>query len=388
VFVYKDKGQLPVKSWVGKSELQSDPELKEQLANLAKLPFAYHHVALMPDGHLGYGMPIGGVLATRGVVVPNAVGVDIGCGMQAVPVSTTNLTTPSCNSIIEIVKEMVPVGFNSLDYKASWAGFDSCTDIPIIQQNIEKASYQLGTLGGGNHFIEIQQGSDGLTWIMVHSGSRNLGYTIASHYHEKAKNLGKMWHTSLPTEDLSFLPLGTTEAVEYLRAMNFAMDYAYKNRCLIIEQVKNAFKSVIPDVSFGEKIDVPHNYATRENHFGENVLIHRKGAILARKNWVGIIPGSQGSKSYIVNGKGNPESFTSCSHGSGRKMSRKRAKKELNLEKEQKNLNDQGIIHSVTSNDKLDEAPGAYKDISVVMKNQSDLVDILVELSPLAVVKG
>lgn len=239
-----------------------------------------------------------------------------------------------------------------------------------------------------NHFIEIQKGSDGFIWIMLHSGSRNFGLKIAHEYHEKAKFWCEKWYSNIPEHDLSFFPIETKEAKEYFDAMNFALSFAKENRFRMIEQIKNAFVSSVPEVSFGEIINIHHNYAAWEHHFGEDVIVHRKGATLAREGTIGLIPGSQGTKSYVVKGKGNVNSFMSCSHGAGRKMGRKQAQRELNLETEQKRLDDQGIVHSVRSLSDLDEAAGAYKDITVVMENQKDLVDILVELSPLAVIKG
>ncbi len=257
-----------------------------------------------------------------------------------------------------------------------------------MQQELNSSRYQLGTLGGGNHFIEIQKGSDGFVWIMLHSGSRNFGLKIAQEYHAKAKFWCEKWYSNIPDKDLSFLPIETVDAKEYLEAMSFALEFAKENRFRMIEQIKNAFLSSVPEVSFGEVINIHHNYAAWENHFGEDVIVHRKGATLARKGTVGLIPGSQGTKSYVVEGKGNPESFMSCSHGAGRKMGRKQAQRELSLEAEQKRLDDLGVVHSVRRVSDLDEAAGAYKDIATVMENQSDLVDIIVELSPLAVIKA
>jgi tRNA-splicing ligase RtcB (3'-phosphate/5'-hydroxy nucleic acid ligase) len=379
-----DTEKLPIKLWLDDIE----DEAIQQAKNLANLPFAFKWISIMPDSHPGYGMPIGGVLATRGVVVPNAVGVDIGCGMCAVPTSLRSCDAETLKMIMEKIRESVPVGFNHLKEKAAWDGFDKAPEIPIVQQELEKSHYQLGTLGGGNHFIEIQKGSDGFIWIMLHSGSRNFGLKIAHEYHEKAKFWCEKWYSNIPDKDLSFLPMETHEAKEYFSAMNFALTFAKENRFRMIERIKNAISSSVPEVSFGEVINIHHNYAAWEHHFGEDVIVHRKGATLAREGAIGLIPGSQGTKSYVVKGKGNADSFMSCSHGAGRKMGRKQAQRELNLEAEQKRLDDQGIVHSVRTVSDLDEAAGAYKDIAVVMDNQSDLVDIVVELSPLAVIKA
>jgi tRNA-splicing ligase RtcB len=379
-----DTEKLPIKLWLDDVE----DEAIQQAKNLANLPFVFKWISIMPDSHPGYGMPIGGVMATRGVVVPNAVGVDIGCGMCAVPTSLRSCDVETLKIIMEKIRESVPVGFNHLKEKAAWDGFDKAPEIPIVQQELEKSHYQLGTLGGGNHFIEIQKGSDGFIWIMLHSGSRNFGLKIAHEYHEKAKFWCEKWYSNIPDKDLSFFPMETHEAKDYFSAMNFALSFAKENRFRMIERIKNAFSSSVPEVSFGEVINIHHNYAAWEHHFGEDVIVHRKGATLAREGAISLIPGSQGTKSYVVKGKGNADSFMSCSHGAGRKMGRKQAQRELNLEAEQKLLDDQGIVHSVRTVSDLDEAAGAYKDIAVVMDNQSDLVDIVVELSPLAVIKA
>jgi len=365
-----------------------------QAINLANLPFAFHHVALMPDCHQGYGMPIGGVLATRGVVIPNAVGVDIGCGMCAVKTSLTELDTDTLKEIMGEIRKVIPVGFNkhkeTQDPKLiPETSYDDWTEsFSIVSSNMGTALKSLGTLGGGNHFIEIQKGDDGHIWIMIHSGSRNLGFQVAKYYNDIAKELNKNWYSSVdPKDDLAFLPLNTKEAKAYIREMNYCVEYALANRKLMMDRVITVFKSNV-DMSNENMINIAHNYATMENHFGADVMVHRKGATLAREGTTGIIPSSQGAKSYIVKGKGNPESFNSCSHGAGRRMGRKQAERELDLDAEQKHLEDMGVIHSVRGRGDLDEAPSAYKDIDVVMENQKDLVDILVELTPLGVIKG
>jgi len=366
----------PIKMWLEDIE---DGAL-DQAKDLANLPFCFKHVAIMPDAHQGYGMPIGGVFAAEDVVIPNAVGVDIGCGMQAC--STILTSIDDLEDILQHIRRNVPVGFSHHNVDQKWNGFDSAPDLPIIQQELSSARRQLGTLGGGNHFIEIQKGSDGYIWLMVHSGSRNFGYKIAKHYNDLAKDLCEKWHSET-TKDLAFLP--GKRATEYLDAMNYALAFAEENRRRIMACVKQA---MIDATIFGDDIDIHHNYARLENHYGKNVMVHRKGATSAKEGELGIIPGSQGTSSYIVQGKGNPESFMSCSHGAGRKMGRIQARKTLDLQEQCDILDRQGIIHTIRTANDLDEAPGAYKDIHEVMRNQEDLVDILVELKPLAVVKG
>jgi tRNA-splicing ligase RtcB (3'-phosphate/5'-hydroxy nucleic acid ligase) len=379
-----DTEKAPIKLWLDDIE---EGALR-QAKNLANLPFVFKWIALMPDAHQGYGMPIGGVMATKGVVVPNAVGVDIGCGMCALKTSLQSMETQTLKNIMKNVRELIPLGFNHHKNKQEWSAFESAPQLPIIQQEMENARYQLGTLGGGNHFIEIQKGSDGHIWILLHSGSRNFGLKIAREYHEKAKKLCEKRHVRVPEKDLSYLPMETKEAQEYLDAMNFALDFAKENRLRMMEAVKRSFLENIPESRFEDVISIHHNYAAWERHFGENVLVHRKGATRAFEGQIGLIPGSQGTKSYVVRGIGNRDSFMSCSHGAGRKMGRRQARRELDLAVEKKRLDDQGIIHALRSKKDLDEATSAYKDIDVVMENQKDLVDIMVELSPLAVIKA
>jgi len=386
--------KVPIKMWLHEIE---DGAL-QQAKNLANLPFTFKHVAIMPDSHQGYGMPIGGVLATVGVVIPNAVGVDIGCGMCAVKTSLTDLTELQLKQIMGGsadfkggIRGRVPVGRNHNKKDQEWSGFLFAPDIPIIQQELKSARKQLGTLGGGNHFIEIQKGDDGFIWVMVHSGSRNFGYKIAKEYNKLAQKLCTRWYSNVPSfkgeDGLAFLPIDTYEAKEYMEAMNYALDFAYINRRIMLREIKKAFNDVV-ECEFEPEINMHHNYARWENHFGKNVILHRKGATSARLGEVGIIPGSQGTSSYIVEGLGNPESFNSCSHGAGRKMSRTAAKNNLDLNAQIKLMDDMGVIHGIRHEGNLDEAPGAYKDIDTVMDNQSDLVKIKVKLKPLAVIKG
>ena len=386
--IFNEKQRIPVKMWL--DEIEDGAMV--QIQNLANLPFAFKHIAIMPDCHQGYGMPIGGVLATKGVIIPNAVGVDIGCGMCAVKTSLTEMPIDALKKIMGRIREVIPVGFehnkekqdeNLMPYPDIDGDF-----MVIIDRQYESALKQIGTLGGGNHFIEIQKGSDGYIWIMIHSGSRNLGKQVADYYNTIAKKLNEKWHSSIPVKaDLAFLPMDSNEGMAYRQEMKYCVDFALANRKLMMDKILLILNE-ITDYTSGDMINIAHNYAKMENHFGQNVMIHRKGATLATENTIGIIPGSQGTKSYIVKGKGNPESFNSCSHGAGRKMGRGQATRELNLEQEIKLLDDQGIVHGIRHQNDLDEASGAYKPIETVMKNQEDLVEILVELTPMGVIKG
>jgi len=392
--------KVPLKVFSGEDTIEE--QCIEQMKIVSSLPFLHHHVALMPDGHLGIGASIGSVVPTKGVIVPSLVGVDIGCGMCAVKTTLTEISTEELKTIMGKIREAIPVGFAHhkttqpremlpvpCEGRNNWS-----TEMPIIFQEFTKAQSQVGTLGGGNHFIEIQKGSDGHIWLMIHSGSRNLGFTVANYYNKLAVELNDKWMSGVDKKwELAFLPTNSEEGQAYIAEMNYCVEFALANRKLMMDRIKMIMADTIEDkfggqygVEFEEMINIAHNYAALENHFGQNVWVHRKGATLARKGTIGIIPGSQGSKSYIVEGKGNLDSFESCSHGAGRKMGRKEAQRTLNLEDEQKKL--EGVIHSVRNVRDLDEAPGSYKDIATVMANQTDLVDIKVELTPLAVVKG
>jgi len=374
----------PIKLWLDNIEQGA----LDQAKNLANLPFVFKHVAIMPDSHQGYGMPIGGVLPTRGAIIPNAVGVDIGCGMCSLQTDLKSIETDNLKRIMGIIRQKVPVGFKHHEERQNEQWMPNLNEsLPIVEQQYEKAMYQVGTLGGGNHFIEIQKGSDGYIWIMIHSGSRNIGYTVAKHYNEKAKEINELWFSTVP-KDLSFFPVGTDEFTNYLNEMNYCIEFALSNRKLMMERVKNAFVEILGDVKFSNFINKPHNFASWENHFGQNVIVHRKGATRAREGELGMIPGSQGTSSYIVKGKGNTESFESCSHGAGRKMSRTKARNTLSVEDETKRLNELGILHAILSKNDLDEAPGSYKDIEEVMDSQTDLIEIEIELKPLGVIKG
>ena len=380
----------PIKLWLG----DIDQDTLTQAKNLANLPFIFKHVAVMPDAHFGYGMPIGGVIASEKMVIPNAVGVDIGCGMCAVKTSLTSISTEKLKLVLGGIRNTIPLGFKHHKKKQHSSLMPKVQsgrseDFPVVSREYSNALTQLGTLGGGNHFIEIQKGNDGHIWLMIHSGSRNIGFQVAKYYNRLAIDLNRKWRSKIPHNwQLAFLPVDDVNGRIYLQEMQYCVDFAYANRKLMMERVKDALLAFVHPVSFEPIINIAHNYAAMETHFHKNVLVHRKGATSAKKGEIGIIPGSQGSPSYIVRGKGEPESFKSCSHGAGRKMGRKQAQRQLNLEKERKSLEDQGILHSVRTKRDLDEAPGAYKNIDEVIENQLDLVEVLVKLRPLAVIKG
>ncbi|MCG2459988.1 RtcB family protein [Flavobacteriaceae bacterium F89] len=378
--------KLPIKLWLKENEMEEGA--LEQARNLANLPFAFKHIAIMPDTHQGYGMPIGAILATKGAVIPNAVGVDIGCGMCSLRTNLTHIETPKLKEIMSIIRKTVPVGFNRHETPQDevWMPVKK-ENLPIVEQEYKSALYQVGTLGGGNHFIEIQNGSDGYIWIMIHSGSRNIGFTVANHYNDIAKEKNRALGEKVP-KDLAFIPEDSEYFDLYWNEMHYCIDFALANRKLMMERTKLAFTEILPEVEFADFINKPHNFATWEEHFGESVIVHRKGATRARKGEWGMIPGSQGTRSFLVKGKGNAESFESCSHGAGRVMSRTQARKTLDLEEERKMLTDQGVLHAIRHRGDLDEAPSSYKDIDEVMANQEALVDVQVSLQPLAVIKG
>lgn len=376
--------RIPIKLWAKNLEEGA----LQQAKDLANLDIAYGHIAIMPDSHLGYGMPIGGILATKDAIIPNAVGVDIGCGMCSLRTNLQDIELDDLKQVIGKVRESVPVGFKHNNEKQDREWMPSLeNDLPIVSQEYEKGRYQVGTLGGGNHFIEIQRGSDGYIWIMVHSGSRNIGYTVANYYHKKAILETKKRGDNVP-KDLSYFVRGSEDYNNYFKEMNYCIEFALQNRKLMMERVKNAFEKVLVSVEFSSFINKPHNFAAWETHYEQKLMVHRKGATRAEKGEWGMIPGSQGTSSYLVLGKGNPKSFNSCSHGAGRVMSRAQARKTLDLKKEVATLKNMGVLHALRHKKDLDEAPGSYKDIEEVMALQKDLVDIQVELTPLAVIKG
>ena len=394
----EDKYKVPIKSWCSNIE-----ELAmKQAEDLAMHPVVFHHVSLMPDCHPGYGMPIGGVIGADNAVIPNAVGVDIGCGMGSVrtslPVSETS--REDLRKVVALVKKHVPCGEGKAHKSGqAWENLDEMEayeDRGWYSSHVKKLAYKnLGSLGGGNHFIEIQAGDDNRVWLMIHSGSRHLGNVIARFYNEIAVQLNQKWHADTPGTDLAFLPADTTEGQDYINDMNFALSYARENRRRIMMRFKDAFAEVFPGTEFSDEVNIHHNYAALENHFNMNVWVHRKGATSAKQGETGIIPGSMGTPSFIVKGLGNPESFMSCSHGAGRVLGRLQATRELTPEDCDKAM--QGIVYDRWNKVRrgkakgmydLGEAPQAYKNIEDVIEAELDLIMPLRRLRPLGVVKG
>ncbi len=390
------EGRLPVKIWTDEVE----PHARQQLVNLSTLPFIYRHVAAMPDVHSGIGATIGSVIATQNAIIPAAVGVDIGCGMIACRLSleANDLSELLLKKVYDQINRDVPVGREQ--HKEDRALTDYALPFgtqlkrmtekhPKLLKSFGKSSdwvRQMGSLGGGNHFIELCLDESNRIWVMLHSGSRGIGNAIGSYFIELARKDMERWMINLPDRDLAYFPEGTDHFDDYSEAVHWAQDYAYANRQAMLDLILAALTRHLPAFQVtAEAVNCHHNYVTRENHYGENVWITRKGAIRARAGDLGIIPGSMGAKSFIVRGKGNPESFCSCSHGAGRKMSRTAAEKAFttaDLARQTEGVvcrKDKGVI---------DEIPGAYKDIDEVMTNQEDLVEVVHTLKQVVCVKG
>lgn len=371
-------GKIPIKVWTDEIE----EEALRQAENLSNLDFAFGHIALMPDVHVGFGMPIGGVLATKDYIIPNAVGVDIGCGVVAArtDVKPEDIDRRALHGIVQAAHREIPLGFKKHKKERDWEGFERVRDSKILLQEIDNARYQLGTLGGGNHFMSIEEGSDGYVWLMVHSGSRNFGYTVANHYNDMAKKLDE----NKDSKDLAALRLDSELGKDYFRDMNYVLEFAKENRRQLLEDFYSIFRRYVKSKDLEDIVEIHHNYAAKESHFGEEVMVHRKGAINADKGRRGIVPGSMGTSSYIVEGLGNPDSFNTSSHGAGRDMSRREANRTIDREEFRKIM--EGIVFREGRD--LSEAPMAYKDIEEVMDNQKDLTKRLVQLNPMGVVKA
>ncbi len=407
--INQEQGGFPLKVWL-KSEKDLEASCLEQARNLAGLPFLHKWVCLMPDTHAGMGMPIGGVIAARDVVIPNAVGVDIGCGMVYVktnlPVEVLkNTMTGSGNLIQGIIGDIlrnIPVGFARHKTEMPSYTLDAAMEnLSLYEENGELLGqltagyYQIGTLGGGNHFIELQEDDEGLLSIMIHSGSRHLGKTVCDYFHRAAREQNRRWYSQVPDEyGLAFLPVDTREGRQYLRWMQLSMDFARENREKMMLAVKGILEKWVGRYTqlapaYEEEINCHHNYAALENHCGENVWVHRKGAVRAGKDELTVIPGAMGSYSYVVRGLGNPESFCSSSHGAGRLYSRKGAMEAFSCEQVMVDLKDRGVfLGKKSKEDVAEESRFAYKNIDEVMENQRDLVTPVRRLRTVGVVKG
>jgi tRNA-splicing ligase RtcB (3'-phosphate/5'-hydroxy nucleic acid ligase) len=395
-----NKGRVPALVWTKDIE----PEAIQQLVNMAQLPIIHHHLAAMPDVHAGVGATVGAVIATKAAIIPAAVGVDIGCGMNAVRTSLTADALPDGLYKLRMdIESVVPAGLlqhsmskvqGSAAHRAGRAldgGLDQIVaKHPALMKMQRKFNStwlcQLGTLGGGNHFVELCIDEESRVWIMLHSGSRGIGNAMGRYFIEKAKrDMGRLVH-ALPDKDLAYLREGTVMFDDYVEAVGWAQDYARLNRELMMRAAVAALQRHAPKFTLdGEAINCHHNYVSRENHFGADVYVTRKGAISAREGELGIIPGSMGTKSYIVRGRGNRQSFCSCSHGAGRRMSRTAAKREFSRE----DLAAQTLgVECRKDGGVVDEIPSAYKDIDSVMANQGDLVEVAHTLKQVLCVKG
>lgn len=406
----EDNWRVPVKCWA--SEIEQGAI--EQSAKIAQMPCVFHHVALMPDAHEGYSLPIGGVVAYRNAVSPFGVGSDAGCGMHTfrtnIPVSEIS-DMRIRRAIQEEFKKVIPIGMAIHSKEQTWERMNEYQDNGgldfLCNDRVRKS---LKTIGSGNHFLSLEQsvwvdtskkgsdtelGKEGFVWGLIHTGSRNLGKQLADYYHKIAVGNCQKWHSNIPHDDYAFLPVDSDIGQQYIRDMGFALEYALENRRRICYEMQTVLRKFFPTFELCFEYDIHHNFARLENHFNENVWVHRKGATEARKDEFGIIPGSMGTASYIVIGQGNPESFMSCSHGAGRRMSRSAADSTLSVGDCDEAMT--GIVCERWSKHRygpnkgkvdLSEAPQAYKDIEQVIKDESDLVKPVVRLTPLAVLKG
>lgn len=396
-------GAVPVKMWT--QGVPVEEEAKQQLANTARMPFIFKWLAVMPDVHVGKGSTIGSVIPTKGAIIPAAVGVDIGCGMMAVKTSLTASDLPDdLSGLRSALERAIPhgrtVNRGGRD-KGAWHDLPKATEqgwltladdfahISAKHPKLRKANTanHLGTLGTGNHFVEVCLDEADHVWIMLHSGSRGVGNQIGSHFIELAKKDMERFYVNLPDRDLAYFPEGTDHFDDYVEAVDWAQRFAMTNRQIMMQHAVDAARQVIvkPFEAHLEAVNCHHNYVAREQHFGENVLVTRKGAVRAAEGVMGIIPGSMGAKSFIVRGKGHADSFCSCSHGAGRKMSRTEARRRFTVED---HVAATATVECRKDADVIDETPMAYKDIDAVMAAQADLVEVVHTLRQVVCVKG
>ena len=385
IFLTDDKSLVPVKVWSPTLE----DTARAQLLNVARLPFVFSHVAAMPDVHWGMGATVGSVIATKGAIMPAAVGVDIGCGMVAVQTNIgADLVRDKTKLVRQVIENEIPVGFagnsalaDTVLAHSHWSRVPALVSAELLQ----KAKAQLGSLGSGNHFIEVCTDQNNMIWLMLHSGSRNVGKVLADMHIHKAKDLMKRMFINLPDPDLAYFVQGTPEFTDYIEDLLWCQEYAAANRNEMMLRLKKIMRALFGEYRTDLAVNCHHNYVAQEHHFGHDVWITRKGAVRARRSDFGIIPGSMGTGSYIVEGKGNAQSFDSCAHGAGRKMGRKEAKRRFSVA----DLEAQTAgVECRKDADVLDEIPGAYKDIDEVMENQSDLMTIRAHLKQIVCVKG
>lgn len=395
-FLHFPSDGKPIKAWT--KGVEFDFNSQRQVANIAAMPFIHKHVAVMPDVHLGRGATVGSVIPTKGAIIPAAVGVDIGCGMCAVRTSLTSDQLPdSLKEIRRMIEKVVPVGFadhgnavpktaEKLWYSEFKHRYDMLQELYPAVATRRSPAQQIGTLGGGNHFIELCLDQDDRLWVMLHSGSRGAGNRIGQFFIAEAKREMERLFIHLPDKDLAYISEGSAFFDMYVTALGWAQDYARTNREVMMARVLDILARMLTGFAATEEaVNCHHNYVERENHFGENVWVTRKGAVRARVGDLGIIPGSMGARSFIVRGLGNADSFQSCSHGAGRVMSRTEAKRQISVEDHRAATEgvecrkDEGVV---------DESPAAYKDIDAVMAAQADLVEIVHTLKQIVCVKG
>lgn len=410
MLVSEVSGGVPIKHWTEGVEFED--EARKQVENLARMPFIYKHVAVMPDVHSGKGATVGSVIATKGAIIPAAVGVDLGCGMIAARTNLKASDLPdSLSEMRSAIESAVPHGRTNNGGAGDRGAWGNIPDIvktawikdgrgegalfwrfeKLIKLHPDLAKSNnvnhLGTLGTGNHFWELSLDENQDVWVMLHSGSRGVGGRIGSYFIELAKKDMRKWFINIPDVDLSYFPEGTDHFDEYCEAVQWAQDYALANRRIMLDNGINAIQSVMkrPIVLTEEAVQCHHNYISQENHFGSNVYVTRKGAVMAREGVLGIIPGSMGAKSYIVRGKGNRDSFHSCSHGAGRRMSRTEARRRFTVDDHIKATEG---VECRKDADVIDETPACYKSIDSVMNAQKDLVDIAHTLKAVLCIKG
>jgi tRNA-splicing ligase RtcB (3'-phosphate/5'-hydroxy nucleic acid ligase) len=393
---------VPIKAWT--KGVGVEDAARKQLENVARLPVVFHHVAVMPDVHFGIGATVGSVVPTKGAIIPAAVGVDIGCGMMALETDLPASRLPdSLKDLRAAIEKAVPHGRTANGGRGDRGAWSSVPKGPgeawkkLAREYAEISAKhpkvgegndvnQLGTLGGGNHFIEVCLDERDRVWFMLHSGSRGVGNRIGTYFIQVARKDMERLHRNLPDRDLAYLDEGTEHFTDYVQAVDWAQRYAMTNRQLMMDAVVAAARKQLPAFSLGESaVNCHHNYVAREHHFGEDIFVTRKGAVRAGAGELGIIPGSMGARSFIVRGKGNEESYCSCSHGAGRLMSRGEAKRRFTVEDHAKAT---AGIECRKDEHVLDETPMAYKPIEKVMAAQADLVEIEHELRQVVVVKG